>query len=141
MHIRVLIADDFAAMRRTTRRLLQTHPGIEVVAEADTFSSAMRSINEARPDVALVDLRMPMPTGFEAEHFEGAMARASCRLVTMSIWVDDEASEFSRRLGALARLDKSAMANTLIPTIIRVSSLCIGEQVQTLQRRAACGGD
>lgn len=65
-NIRVLLADDHAVVRQGTRRFLEEAGDIEVVAEAEDGAEALRLIETHRPDVAVLDIRMPQVTGIEA---------------------------------------------------------------------------
>lgn len=64
--IRVLLADDHAVVRQGIRRFLEEAGDIEVVAEAGDGREALERIGEHRPDVAVLDIRMPEMTGVEA---------------------------------------------------------------------------
>jgi DNA-binding NarL/FixJ family response regulator len=64
--IRVLIADDNARSRRGLRALLATWPEIEVVSEAVNGQEAVHQVADYRPDVVLMDARMPFMDGLEA---------------------------------------------------------------------------
>ncbi|MFT2014441.1 response regulator [Streptomyces sp. 796.1] len=64
--IRVLIADDEAMIRAGVRAVLCTDPGIEVVAEAADGHEAVESVLRHRPDVAVLDIRMPRLGGIAA---------------------------------------------------------------------------
>jgi two-component system NarL family response regulator len=64
--IRVLICDDHALFRRGLVMVLESEPGIDVVAEAEDGEEAARQAEEAAPDVILMDVRMPKMTGIEA---------------------------------------------------------------------------
>ncbi len=63
--IRVLLADDHAVVRQGIRRFLEEADDIEVVAEAANGREALERIREHRPDVAVVDIRMPEMSGVE----------------------------------------------------------------------------
>jgi len=63
--IRVLLVDDQVLMRRGLRKLLEVEDGIEVVGEAADGVEALQIVPETRPDVALVDARMPKMDGVE----------------------------------------------------------------------------
>ena len=66
MVIRVLVADDNAAVRASVCQLVARDPQMRVVAEADDGDAAARLARELRPDVALVDISMPRVDGLEA---------------------------------------------------------------------------
>lgn len=84
--IRVLIADDNAVIRQGVRALLEADADdIEVVAEASTGREAIRSAEEVRPDVVLLDIRMPVLDGVEA-----ARALSPRFRVMMLTYSDDE---------------------------------------------------
>ncbi|MFD5456683.1 response regulator [Streptomyces olivaceus] len=64
--IRVLLADDQSLVRAGFRALLDAQPDIEVVAEAADGERAVRTVRELRPDVVLMDIRMPVLDGLAA---------------------------------------------------------------------------
>jgi DNA-binding NarL/FixJ family response regulator len=63
--IRVLLADDQAMIRRGLRLILEDQPDIDVVADAADGTEAIRLARQLRPDVCLVDIRMPGKDGIE----------------------------------------------------------------------------
>jgi len=64
--IRVLIADDHAVLRAGLRMLLGAQPDMEVVGEAADGDEAVRKVLETRPDIALIDITMPVTGGVKA---------------------------------------------------------------------------
>jgi DNA-binding NarL/FixJ family response regulator len=68
-HIRVLIADDYAHVRKGLRALLSTYPGVEVVGEAHDGREAVRWVEECQPDVVLMDIEMPIWDGLQATRY------------------------------------------------------------------------
>lgn len=66
MTIKVLIADDQALVRAGFKMILETDPDVRVVAEADDGAEAVEAALRTRPDVALMDIRMPAMDGLEA---------------------------------------------------------------------------
>ena len=65
-HIRVLIADDRLYSRNGLKALLDTQPGIEIVGEAADGQEAIQFVEQCRPDVVLMDVRMPLIDGLTA---------------------------------------------------------------------------
>ena len=63
--VRVVVADD-QALVRTGFRMILTADGIDVVAEAATGAEAIDAVRRTRPDVVLMDIRMPVLDGLEA---------------------------------------------------------------------------
>jgi DNA-binding NarL/FixJ family response regulator len=66
MSISVLIADDQALVRAGFRMILETDADLRVVAEADDGAQAVEATRRTRPDVVLMDIRMPVMDGLEA---------------------------------------------------------------------------
>ncbi|WP_176611641.1 response regulator transcription factor [Actinomadura sp. WMMB 499] len=66
MTVRVLVADDQALLRGSFRALIETAPGLSAVGEAADGAEAVRRVRELRPDVVLMDVRMPGMDGIEA---------------------------------------------------------------------------
>jgi DNA-binding NarL/FixJ family response regulator len=66
MSIRLLIADDQALVRAGFRKILESEPGLEVVAEAEDGLVAVEATARHRPDVVLMDIRMPRLDGIAA---------------------------------------------------------------------------
>ncbi|MER7669639.1 response regulator transcription factor [Kitasatospora sp. NPDC096128] len=84
--VRVLIADDQEAVRRAVRRILDAQPDIEVVGEAVDGVAALELAAELRPDVALVDIRMPRLDGLEVTR----RLSGSVRVVVLTTFDLDE---------------------------------------------------
>jgi DNA-binding NarL/FixJ family response regulator len=66
MSVRVLIADDQALVRAGFKMILEAEPEIEVIGEAEDGVEAVEMITRLKPDVALMDIRMPRLNGLEA---------------------------------------------------------------------------
>src|SRR5579859_6575788 len=66
MPVRILIADDDAAIRRLLRRLIETHGGWTVCADARDGHEAVDKTEALRPDVVILDLAMPDMNGLQA---------------------------------------------------------------------------
>ena len=79
MAVRILIADDDAAIRRLLRRLIENHADWSVCGDAQDGKDAIGKAEELSPDVIVLDLAMPQMNGFQA-------ARAITRATCTSIW-------------------------------------------------------
>ena len=64
--IRVILAEDHAVVRQGTKHLLDRYPDIEVIGEAGDGEEAVTLVKELKPDVAIMDVRMPRMSGIEA---------------------------------------------------------------------------
>ncbi|MEU8386412.1 response regulator transcription factor, partial [Streptosporangium sp. NPDC048865] len=114
--IRVLLADDQALVRMGFRLILQQAPGVSVVGEAADGSQAASMTRELRPDVVLMDVRMPEVDGVEATrriHADGGPTRVLI-LTTFDL---DEYVYAALRAGASGFLLKDTLAADLLSAI------------------------
>ncbi len=113
--IRVLLADDQALVRAGFRALLDAQPDIEVVGEADDGEQATRLAIELRPDVVLMDIRMPGIDGLEATRRIAADPRlADVRVIILTTFELDEYVFEALRVGASGFLVKDTEPVDLI---------------------------
>src|SRR5215216_2990800 len=81
---RLLIADDHALVREGLRTMLSGEEGIEVIAEANDGQQALHACRELKPDLVLMDVRMPVMDGLEAtKKIKQEMPKTSVMMVTM----------------------------------------------------------
>ena len=105
--VRVVVADDQAAVREGLVTLLTTMAGLEVVGSAADGEAALAVIDQAEPDVVLMDLRMPVIDGVEATRRVRA-AHPSTQVVILTTYADDESIVHALRAGAIGYLTKDA---------------------------------
>ena len=111
--IRVLIADDHPVVREGLAALINRQPDMTVVAEACNGRELVEQFLRLRPDVALVDLRMPEMDGADALSAIRQRAPAA-RVIVLTTYDDDEDIQRSLRAGAKAYLLKNAPPDELL---------------------------
>ncbi|MEU7862841.1 response regulator transcription factor [Nonomuraea sp. NPDC049141] len=111
MTVRVLIVDDQVLMRQGLRKLLELEEGIEVVGEAADGLAALDLIPSARPDVALVDARMPRMDGIEL------IGRLDIPAIILTTFDDDDYIFGGLRAGARGYLLKDTPPDELVAAI------------------------
>ncbi len=114
--IRVVIADDHAVVREGLRLILEASPGFAVVGEAADGAVAVHLVEEAEPDVVLMDLRMPGMDGLQAieqirEH------RPRVAVVILTTYNEDDLVLRGLQAGARGYLLKDMGSETLVQTI------------------------
>ena len=100
MSIRVLVVDDQALVRAGFSMVLNTHEDIEVVGEAGTGAEAIEGVRRHRPDVVLMDIRMPEMDGLEATERILAANNSAVRVVILTTFDPDEYVYRALRVGA-----------------------------------------
>jgi len=115
MRTKVLIADDQALVRTGFRKILETEPDLEVVGEAADGAQAVECALRLRPDVVLMDIRMPGVDGLEATRRLAGRAR----ILILTTFDLNEYVYKALRSGASGFMLKDAPADQLI-TAIRI---------------------
>jgi DNA-binding NarL/FixJ family response regulator len=119
--IRVLVADDQAVVRQGVVLLLSTAADIEVAGEASDGQEALRLALDLKPDVALVDLRMPGLDGAQVtERIAGA--GTGTRVLILTTYADDDAVLPALRAGAVGYLTKDVTGESLLAAVRDVAA-------------------
>lgn len=118
--VRVLIVDDHAVVRLGLKALLELHEKFQVVGEAACGEDALRLAQEKRPDVIVLDIRMPGMNGIEA--CQEIMAEVpETKVIMLTSYADDEAVYASILAGASGYILKQIDNARLIDAIERVA--------------------
>ncbi len=120
MTVSVLLADDQELVRTGLRTILEGQEDIEVVGEADDGGQAVESARRLRPDVVVMDVRMPTMDGLEATRRIGSEPDAPRVLVLTTFDLDEYVYE-ALRAGASGFLLKGAPADQLVHAVRVVS--------------------
>ena len=121
MTIRVLVADDQAVVRQGVVLLLSTSADIEVAGEASDGQEALRLALDLKPDVALVDLRMPGLDGAQVTE-RIVQAGTGTRVLILTTYADDDAVLPALRAGAVGYLTKDVTGEALLAAVRDVAA-------------------
>ncbi len=114
--IRVLLVDDQQLVRRGFRMVLDAEDGLTVVGEAGDGREAVEAVRAVRPDVVLMDVRMPGMDGIRATELITAM-QPGCRVIVLTTFDLDEYAFGGLQAGASGFLLKDARPSDLVDAI------------------------
>jgi DNA-binding NarL/FixJ family response regulator len=116
--VRVLLADDQAMVRAGFRMIIDSQPDLTVVAEADNGRTAVELARQHRPDVCLLDIRMPALDGLAATRLlAGPDVPDPLRVVIATTFDSDEYVESALRNGAVGFILKDAGPQLLLEAV------------------------
>jgi DNA-binding NarL/FixJ family response regulator len=121
MSVRILIADDQPLVRAGLRKILSVDAAIEVVAEAEDGLGAVEAVQRTAPDVAVLDIRMPVLDGLEATRRITA-SHAQTRVLVLTTFGLDEYVVDALRGGASGFLLKDARPEELIAAVKTIAA-------------------
>jgi two-component system, NarL family, invasion response regulator UvrY len=121
MSIKVLVADDAHAVRKTIRYILTQDAEIELVGDAVNFPHAVRMAAELKSQIVIVDLYLPAKEP-KSDELQFTFAAFGCTALAVSVWIDADSIALARRLGAVTLLDKANLAAELVPSIRQLAN-------------------
>lgn len=116
MTVRVLVADDQALVREGLRKIFEADPEIEVVADVADGRAAVEQVKRTRPDVVVMDIRMPVLDGIEATR-QVCLLDDPPRVLVLTTFDLDDYVFGALRAGASGFLLKDALPERLIAAV------------------------
>ena len=117
--VRILVADDHPIFRDSVRKLLETADNLAIVGEASSGNECIQLLGKLKPDILLLDLRMPDKDGLtllEEVNFDSLPTR----VIVLTAAEDDRDVVRAMRLGARGVVLKQSATDLLIKSILRV---------------------
>ena len=118
---RVVIVDDHSLLREGTKQILLQDPTIEVVAECGRGDEAVRLVDELKPDVVLLDLRLPGLPGIDAAR-RIAIESPATRVLILTAYEEEDYVLEALQAGAAGYLLKTAPAPELVEAVHAVAA-------------------
>jgi DNA-binding NarL/FixJ family response regulator len=115
---RLLIVDDIPQVRAELRNLLSLAGDIDIVGEAANGLEAIDQAAVLQPDVILMDLEMPLMSGYQAAR-QIKIQSPACRVIVLTLHDDAEALEGAHQAGADAFIVKGAPLESLLSEIMK----------------------
>lgn len=128
--IRVLIADDHPVFRYGLRSLLANDPEVDVVGEAESAADVLAGVDRLRPDIVLLDIRMPGPTGIDVAQ-RLRRSHPETKVLILTAYDDDEYLMDALRAGVHGYLLKNA-SHAVLTSAIR--AVHMGQRLLTSEQ-------
>lgn len=121
MNATVLLVDDQSLIRKAVRALIEGSPGLTVVGEATNGQEALEQVRLLRPDVVLMDIRMPIMDGIEAtKQICNDADLSEIRVLILTTFEEDEYIVEALRAGASGFIGKGTEPGALIQAIATI---------------------
>lgn len=117
--IKIILADDHTLIRSGLKALLSFSPEFEVIGEADDGLSAIRQVEEKKPDILILDLSMPNMSGIDCIK-EIRSRGLICNILVLTMYDDEEYIKEVMRSGADGYLLKKSADSELIEAIHKI---------------------
>jgi DNA-binding NarL/FixJ family response regulator len=118
--LRILVADDHEIVRRGLVAMIKSHPDWEICAEADNGRQAVEQANQTKPDIAILDIGMPVLNGLEATR-QILREHPGVRVLILTITDTDQAVQAVLDAGARGFILKSDAARDLVTAVEALS--------------------
>jgi DNA-binding NarL/FixJ family response regulator len=118
---RILVADDHYVVRMGVIAIINNEPDMEVVAEAANGTQAVELFNQHKPDLALLDSRMPLKNGVQAAQ-EIRQQHGAARILMLTAFDGDEDIHKAIAAGAQGYVLKSSTGEQLVPALRAVAA-------------------
>ena len=140
--IRILLTDDHEVVRAGYRRLLESTPDIEVIAEAASGEEAYSSYCELHPDVVVMDLTMPGMGGLEASRRILAND-GNAKILIFSVHENEVMLNRAMDLGVLGYISKRSASQVMIDAVCKVAAgeMYIGQEMMPFLVKRATSPD
>ena len=119
--MRVFLVDDHEVVRRGVAEVLEEDPALSVTGEAGTVAEALARVPAVRPDVVVVDMRLPDGDGVELCRLLRARV-PGVRCLVLTSFADDQAREAAARAGAGGYLLKQVRGSALVSAVRTVAA-------------------
>ena len=120
--VTVLVVDDNEIFRRGMTRAVEGHDGLRLAGEADSGEAALGSIERLRPDVVLLDLRMPDLDGLSVlARLHAVDPRPGCRVLIVSASLDEEVERAADAAGAAGCIGKDSPRADICAEALRLA--------------------
>ena len=128
--IRILLADDHEVVRAGYRRLLESTPNLEVIAEVASGEDAYSRYCKLRPDVVVMDLTMPGMGGLEASHRILAHDD-SAKILVFSVHENEIMLKRALDMGVLGYISKRSASQVMVEAVYKVADgeLYVGQEM------------
>jgi DNA-binding NarL/FixJ family response regulator len=121
--MRVVLADDHEMVRKGIWAIINGHPPRTVCGEAENGQQAIDLVLELKPDLVVLDLSMPVMSGFQAAARIRQLA-PSTKILILSMHDSPQAEREALAVGADAFLTKTASVDTFIRTVTTLLDTC-----------------
>jgi two-component system response regulator NreC len=116
LFLRILIADDHEAVRKGVCAILGSHTEVEICGEAENGKEAIEKANAMKPDLIILDITMPVLSGFEAAR-EIRKTLPLVPILILSMHESNQLVEEAKKIGVQGYVTKTQVGGTLLQAV------------------------